>query len=257
VPASVVRIVQPHRLGVVRRLTAAWKWPPTHAGRVSCGATQNCGLDLILEHFPVGPLQCNCVIIGDENSREAIVIDPGDDADRIFEALKRHGLTVCALVATHAHIDHVGALASLKQLTGARALMHEADEPLYEHLAEQAGWLGVPPPDVTTLDGFLRHGDRLAYGRHALEVIHTPGHSPGSISFVLDERSPRVLCGDTLFAGSIGRTDLWGGSFPQIIESIRTKLLTLPDEAVVVPGHGPETTIGTERATNPFLVEEQ
>jgi len=208
---------------------------------------------LIVEHFPVGPLQCNCVIIGDETSKDAIVIDPGDEAERIFEALQRHGLTVRAVVATHAHIDHVGALAMLKQLTGAPAMIHEADVPLYEHLAEQAEWIGVPTPDVTALDRFLRDGDRLDVGRRALDVVHTPGHSPGSLSFILDEPSPLVFAGDTLFAGSIGRTDLWGGSFSEIMESIRRKLLTLPDQAIVLPGHGPRTTIGTERESNPFL----
>jgi glyoxylase-like metal-dependent hydrolase (beta-lactamase superfamily II) len=211
---------------------------------------------LIVEHFPVGPLQCNCVIIGDETTKDAVVVDPGDEAERIFAALQKHGLTVRAVVATHAHIDHVGALANLKQLTGAPAMIHEADVPLYEHLAEQAGWLGVRTPQVTTLDRYLRDGDRVAVGAHVLDVLHTPGHSPGSLSFIVDDRSPLVLAGDTLFAGSIGRTDLWGGSFAQIIDSIRHKLLTLPDEVVVVPGHGPRTTIGTERESNPFLTGE-
>ena len=209
---------------------------------------------MILEHFPVGPLQCNCVVIGDEASKDAIVIDPGDEAERIFEVLRRHNLKVRAIVATHAHIDHVGALASLKQLTGAPAMIHEADAPLYEHLAEQAMWIGIPAPSITTLDRFLVGDDRLDVGKHALDVLHTPGHSPGSVSFVLADASPVMLSGDTLFAGSIGRTDLWGGSFPQIIESIRAKLLTFPDEVVVVPGHGPRTTIGAERMHNPFLV---
>ena len=185
----------------------------------------------------------------------AIVVDPGDDVGRIIDALKRHGLKVKAIIATHAHIDHVGALASLKQLTGAPAMMHEGDVPLYEHLAQQAAWLGVPTPSTTTLDRLLVEGQRIDVGGRALQVVHTPGHSPGSVSFVVDENIPTVLSGDTLFAGSIGRTDLWGGSFPEIIESIRRKLLTFPDEVVVVPGHGPLTTIGAERATNPFLVE--
>ncbi len=211
---------------------------------------------MILEHFPVGPLQCNCVVIADEQTKQAIVVDPGDEVERIFDILKRHELTLRAIVATHAHIDHVGALASLKALTGAPAMIHEADAPLYEHLAEQAAWLGIAPPSTTTLDRFLQEGDRLAFGGRALDVLHTPGHSPGSVSFVLDEASPLVLSGDTLFAGSIGRTDLWGGSFTQIIESIRGKLLRFPDEVIVVPGHGPRTTIGAERESNPFLVEQ-
>ena len=210
---------------------------------------------LILEHFPVGPLQCNCIIIGDEQTKNAIVVDPGDDVSRIVDALGRHDLKVKAIIATHAHIDHVGGLASLKQLTGAPAMIHEGDVPLYEHLAEQAEWLGVPTPSTTTLDRFLVEDERLDVGGHALHVLHTPGHSPGSVSFVLDETTPTVFSGDTLFAGSIGRTDLWGGSFPEIIESIRRRLLTFPNDVVVIPGHGPLTTIGTERTTNPFLVE--
>jgi hydroxyacylglutathione hydrolase len=211
---------------------------------------------LILEHFPVGPLQCNCVIIGDEQTKNAIVVDPGDDVSRIVDALERHELKVKTIIATHAHIDHVGALASLKQLTGAPAMIHEGDVPLYEELAQQAAWLGVPVPSTTTLDRLLKEGEQFNVGRHTLRVLHTPGHSPGSVSFVVDEATPTLLSGDTLFAGSIGRTDLWGGSFPEIIDSIRRKLLTFPNEVVVVPGHGPLTTIGAERATNPFLVHQ-
>ena len=211
---------------------------------------------MIIEHFAVGPLQCNCVVIGDERTRQAIVIDPGDETARIADILERQSLKICAIVATHAHIDHVGALAALKQLSGAPAMIHEADVPLYEGMAEQAAWLGVPVPDTTTLDRYLANEQRLAVGGRSLEVVHTPGHSPGSVSFLIDERTPVVLSGDTLFAGSIGRTDLWGGSFDQIMSSIRTKLMRLPDDAIVIPGHGPRTTIGAERATNPFLVEQ-
>jgi hydroxyacylglutathione hydrolase len=210
---------------------------------------------LIIEHFAVGPLQCNCVVIGDERTRQAIVVDPGDEVERIFDILRRHELSVSAIVATHAHIDHVGALASLKQLTGAPAMIHEADVPLYEGLAEQAAWLGVPTPDTTALDSYLKENQRLAIGGSGLEVVHTPGHSPGSVSFMLDDANPIVLSGDTLFAGSIGRTDLWGGSFDEIMRSIRAKLLRLPDGTIVIPGHGPRTTIGAERASNPFLVQ--
>lgn len=225
-------------------------------GRAAHAATQTQSFTLILEQFPVGPLQCNCVIIGDEKTKHAIVVDPGDDVEHIFAILQHHSLIVKAIIATHAHIDHVGALAALKQLTGAPAMLHEGDVPLYEQLAEQAAWLGVPAPSTTSLDRFLKEDDRLEVGGRSLHVLHTPGHSPGSVSFVLDEAAPTVLSGDTLFAGSIGRTDLWGGSFKEIIDSIRYKLLTFPDEVVVVPGHGPRTTIGTERATNPFLVQQ-
>ena len=223
-------------------------------GRCACH-TNYFGSALILEHFPVGPLQCNCVIIGDEDTKHAIVVDPGDEVERIFDVLKRRNLKLRAIVATHAHIDHVGALAELKALTGAPAMIHEGDAPLYEHLAEQAEWLGVPVPSATDLDRFLQEDDGFEFGSYKLEVLHTPGHSPGSVSFVVEKTNPIVLSGDTLFAGSIGRTDLWGGSFPNIIDSIRRKLLTFPDEVIVVPGHGPETTIGTERTSNPFLID--
>jgi glyoxylase-like metal-dependent hydrolase (beta-lactamase superfamily II) len=210
---------------------------------------------VIIESFPVGALMCNCVIVGDEQSGEAIVIDPGDDVERIKELLDRHNFRVRAIVATHGHIDHVGGIARLKDLTGAPAMLHEADVPLYENIAVQAQWLGVPPPPTTQLDGHLRDAQGLDFGGQRLEVRHTPGHSPGSVSLVAPLDVPIVFAGDTLFAGSIGRTDLWGGSMDQILESIHTALLTMPDESVVLPGHGPRTTIGAERATNPFLGE--
>ena len=208
---------------------------------------------MIFEQFAVGPLQCNCVILGDEISRRAIVIDAGDECDRIYEVLQTHGLQLAAIVATHGHIDHVGALGQLKQRTGAPALLHEADVPLYEQLALQAQWLGIPVPPATELDRLLRDGDRIEFGKHALAVMHTPGHSPGSISLVLGDANPTVFSGDTLFAGSVGRTDLWGGSFEELLRSIQQRLLRLPENAIVVPGHGPRTSIGVERRTNPFL----
>lgn len=195
-------------------------------------------------------------MIGDERTGQAIVLDPGDEADRIFEILKKHRLEVAAIVATHAHIDHVGALASLKQLTGAPAMIHEGDVPLYEQMAMQAAWLGIPAPATTKLDRYLGEGDRLLIGSFELGVVHTPGHSPGSVSFVLGDKAPMIFSGDTLFAGSVGRTDLWGGSFTTLIDSIRSKLLVFPDDVVVMPGHGPRTTVGTERRSNPFLVHQ-
>jgi len=208
---------------------------------------------VIVETFPVGPLQCNCVVLGDEKTRQAIVIDPGDDVDRIYDVLQRHGLRLLLAVATHGHIDHVGALAELKQRTAAQAALHEADLPLYEHLPAQAAWLGVPAPPTTKIDRPLSGGERLAFGGHSLQVIHTPGHSPGSVSLVLDAAKPTVFSGDTLFAGSIGRTDLWGGSLPELLASIRRQLLVMDDDTLVIPGHGPQTSVGRERATNPFL----
>jgi hydroxyacylglutathione hydrolase len=209
---------------------------------------------MILETFTVGPLQCNCVILGDERSGSAIVVDPGDEVERIVAALQRRGLRAVAIVATHAHIDHVGALADLKKQTGAPARLHEADVPLYEELALQAQWLGIEPPSMTTIDAGLDESTGIAFGTSKLDVLHTPGHSPGSVSFILPSEVPMLLSGDSLFAGSIGRTDLWGGSFDELMSSIRKKLMTLPDETTVLPGHGPKTTIGEERRSNPFLI---
>ena len=223
---------------------------------------------LIHEILPVGWLQCNCSILGDPETREALVLDPGDEVERVLDVLKRHALSVKAIVSTHAHIDHVGGLQKLQQATGAPVLIHGDDLDLYRHLDEQAAWLGVPPPPSARIDQLLREGDTVRWGNYAAGVLHTPGHTPGSVSLYLpgpgaasasEERAANaagtssLFAGDTLFAGSIGRTDLWGGSMPDILRSIRSKLLVLPDQTIVYPGHGPVTTIGEERASNPFL----
>jgi glyoxylase-like metal-dependent hydrolase (beta-lactamase superfamily II) len=228
---------------------------------------------LIHEVLPVGMLQCNCHVLGDVETGEALVIDPGDEVERIEEILARHRLKVRAIVSTHAHIDHVGGLARLAQSTGAPVLMHAADLPLYENLEIQAAMLGMPTPQSTKVDDLLKEGDSVRWGRFAAQIFHTPGHSPGSITLFLpaeggtepakeravkhavdaNNEAPLLFAGDTLFAGSIGRTDLWGGSYAQIIDSIRDKLLVLPDTTIVLPGHGPATTIGEERESNPFL----
>jgi hydroxyacylglutathione hydrolase len=229
---------------------------------------------LIHEVIPVGMLQCNCSILGDPVTGEAIVVDPGDDVARILEILQRHRLKVRAIMSTHTHIDHVGGLAELHKLTGAPVLIHEADGELYKHLELQAQWLGVPTPSTMRIDDFVKEGDTLRWGRFAVRVLHTPGHTPGSISLVVEPGAAEamgagsskqaseeiqepglLLAGDTLFQRSIGRTDLWGGSLPQILKSIREKLLVLPEETVVFPGHGGTTTIGEERELNPFLKE--
>jgi hydroxyacylglutathione hydrolase len=218
---------------------------------------------MIHEVLPVGWLQCNCSILGDSETHEALVLDPGDEVDRILGLLARHSLTVRAIVSTHAHIDHVGGLHKLQQATGAPVLMHGDDLDLYRHLDVQAAWLGVPPPEMGRIDQILREGDTVRWGPFAASVLHTPGHTPGSVSLYLPPRSGnlqvvepdpgKLFAGDTLFAGSIGRTDLWGGSLPHILRSIREKLLPLPDETLVYPGHGSKTTIGEEGANNPFL----
>ena len=263
--------------------------------------------------IPVGMLQCNCSIIGDPLTREALVVDPGDEVTRILELLGRRRLTVKAIVSTHAHIDHVGGLSKLHQYTGAPVLMHRDDLPLYQAMEMQASFLGVLPPELTEVDQLLKEGDILRWGSLEAQVIHTPGHTPGSVSLYLPHdagkisvtdhdakggstanpgagngaakagpsddsskadvpspnscsevadsekpqiRVPQLLAGDTLFAGSIGRTDLWGGSMEEILDSLRGKLMQLPDATIVHPGHGPMTTIGRERETNPFLQPE-
>jgi hydroxyacylglutathione hydrolase len=218
---------------------------------------------LIHEVIPVGLLQCNCSILGDTATGEAIVVDPGDDVDRIVEVLQRHKLKARAIVSTHTHIDHVGGLAALHRATGAPVLIHEADLELYRGLDVQARWLRVPKPETANIDSFVKEGDTLRWGNYAARVLHTPGHTPGSISLVVEEQvpangksdwgAPSLLAGDTLFQSSIGRTDLWGGSLPDILRSIRKKLLVLPEATVVYPGHGATTTIGEERESNPFL----
>jgi hydroxyacylglutathione hydrolase len=273
-------------------------------GRTALNASTD---GLIHITIPVGMLQCNCSIIGDPATREALVIDPGDEVNRILDLLGRHKLIVKVIVSTHAHIDHVGGLSKLHQYTGAPVLMHRDDLPLYQAMDMQASFLGVMPPQLTDIDQLLKEGDVLRWGSFEAQVIHTPGHTPGSVSLylphdigkvvaartitsVIDEAgekiaiadllrktidpdntresmvpdesevilppAPQLFSGDTLFAGSIGRTDLWGGSMEQIMNSLRSKLMHLPDETMVYPGHGPATTIGDERHLNPFLQPE-
>ena len=232
---------------------------------------------LIHEIIPVGMLQCNCSILGDPETREAIVIDPGDEVERILAVIAKHKLKVMAIVSTHAHIDHVGGLKKLHDVTHAPVLMNEGDLDLYRAMDIQSQFLGVAPPPLAKIDDLLAEGDVVRWGGYEARVLHTPGHTPGSVSLYLpfvarkeeenrvapahstkksrgdDDFAPWLFAGDTLFAGSIGRTDLWGGSFPEIIRSIRTKLLALPSETIVFPGHGPTTTLAEERESNPFL----
>ena len=207
---------------------------------------------MIHEILPVGMLQCNCSIFGDETTKEAIVIDPGDDIGEIRKILDRHGLKVKAIVITHAHIDHIGGAAKMKALTGAPVYMNQDDQELYDTLDWQAQWLGMRNPERTSIDVTARDGDTLKLGQTDLHILHTPGHTQGSISVWIPAEN-KIAAGDTLFRDSIGRTDLPGGNYDQILSSIHEKLLALPDETVVIAGHGPETTIGRERDRNPFL----
>ena len=207
---------------------------------------------MILETFPVGLLQCNCTLLGDEATGEAMVIDPGDNIPQILARLAKHGLTLKQIVVTHAHIDHVGGALKLKQQTGAPILLNQQDLPLLEMMEMQAGWLGVQTPEVAPPDASAE--DYLVVGleNYPAQVLHTPGHTPGSICLHFAPQK-LLIAGDTLFAGSIGRTDLPGGDFKTIIRSIRDRLLPLPEDTRVIPGHGSITTIGQERESNPFL----
>ena len=207
---------------------------------------------MIHQILTVGPLGCNCSVLGDEISHEAIVVDPGAEIERILAVLARHSLHLVQILVTHAHIDHIAGAASLKALTGAPVLYHQADLPLLAMMDVQAGWLGIPTPDVAPPDDNLGHGSRFAVTGIAGEVLHTPGHTEGSVCLYLPDQS-LLLAGDTLFAGSIGRTDLPGGNTATLLRSIHSMLLVLPDSTRVLPGHGAATTIGDERATNPFL----
>jgi glyoxylase-like metal-dependent hydrolase (beta-lactamase superfamily II) len=208
---------------------------------------------MIHEILPVGPLQCNCSVVGDEESREALVIDPGDEIDEVLARVRRHGLTVKQIIITHAHIDHVGGAMKLKQATGAPILLNQNDTALLKMVDEQAAWVGMAPPGTVTIDADLADAATLRAGKLAATVIHTPGHTQGSVCLYF-ELEKKLIAGDTLFAGSIGRTDLPGGSFQKIMKSLHERVLALPDETLVVPGHGPLTTIGKERVSNPFLV---
>ncbi len=207
---------------------------------------------MIFERLVVGPLQCNCLILGCETNREALVVDPGDEAERILQVLDRHRLSLKAILHTHAHLDHVGASHRLQEITGATVAMHREDLFLHANLPMQAAFLGLDAPSPARIDHFLTDEEELKVGGLQARVVHTPGHTPGSLCFHLPGEREMLLTGDTLFAGSIGRTDLWGGSYEEILRSLK-RLLIYGDEIEVYPGHGSPTTIGRERHSNPFL----
>jgi glyoxylase-like metal-dependent hydrolase (beta-lactamase superfamily II) len=207
---------------------------------------------MIHEILPVGMLQCNCSIFGDEQTREGMVVDPGDDIDEVLAIVRKHGLTVKAIVITHAHIDHIGGAQKLKAATGAPVYMNPNDAELQAMMDVQAGWLGMRPPEQVEVDSDAKDGDRLTVGATEVHVLHTPGHTQGSICLWMPSEET-LVAGDTLFRDSIGRTDLPGGDGRQIVRSIHEKLWALPEATMVVPGHGPNTTIGREKQFNPFV----
>ena len=205
---------------------------------------------MAIQTFVVGPLQSNSYLVVDERARQAAVIDPGMESESVLEVVRHEGLRVESLIITHGHFDHVFSSAAFKAETGAQVIMHPDDVPLLLEMPETARFFGFKAPPPPQPDRLVREGDVIKVGDLALRVLETPGHTPGGISLCLDNA---VFVGDTLFAGSVGRTDLRGGSLDALLRSIRTRLLTLPDWTVVYPGHGAATSIGAERRDNPFL----
>jgi glyoxylase-like metal-dependent hydrolase (beta-lactamase superfamily II) len=205
---------------------------------------------MLIETLVVSPLAVNCYIVGDEETREAMVIDPGDNAREILDALRRGRLNVKAIVNTHAHFDHVGAVSQVREATGAPFMIHADEAPILAAASGSAALWGMYVPQPKPADRLLREGDEVRVGSIAFRVLHTPGHTPGGICLLHDKT---VFVGDTLFQGSIGRTDFPGGDYGTLMASIRGKLLPLPDETVVYSGHGAPTTIGEEKQFNPFV----
>jgi hydroxyacylglutathione hydrolase len=207
---------------------------------------------MILEMLTVGPFQENCYIVGDEESGAGVLVDPGDEAARIALAVEQTELEIQSIIVTHAHIDHVGAVGALVDEYACPVLMHTEAEPMLSHLPTQAMMMGLKFGKVPTVDRNIGDGEVLEVGALRLSSLYTPGHAPGHLSFY-DADEGFVLSGDAIFAGSIGRVDLPGGDMGLLMRSINEKLITLPDETRVYPGHGPQTTVGNERVSNPFL----
>ncbi len=208
---------------------------------------------MVLIRLIVGPLQVNCFILADEKTKDAVVIDPGDDAGDILKIIRERSFKVRYIVNTHGHFDHVGANKAVKDATGAELLIHEGDAPMLATAPRQSAAFGMFSASSPPADRHVKHGDVIAAGEVFLKVLHTPGHTPGGISLL---EHGIVFTGDALFAGSIGRTDLPGGDLTTLLRSIRANLMTLPDDTKVFSGHGPASTIGEERRENPFLNEE-
>ena len=206
-----------------------------------------------IQTIPVGPLQCNCSILLDEATGEALVIDPGDEPEKILQALEAMKARPVALLHTHAHFDHISGTRGVKEKTGAAIRLHPADQPLYDALPDQAAMFGIPAGEPLPIDAPIADGETISFGGHSVTAIHTPGHTPGSTCYLLSGERPALFAGDTLFRRSIGRTDLWGGDTDTILDSIRTRLYSLDENTPVVCGHGPGTTIGEEKRANPFV----
>ncbi len=205
---------------------------------------------MIIKKLEVGPIMANCFILGCDSTKEAVVIDPGDDADRILMELAKSELKVKYLINTHGHFDHVGANKKMKEVTGAQLAIHPDDEPMLNELSHSASMFGLSADNSPPADILLKDGDEISFGDITLKVIHTPGHSKGGVCLYT---KGHLFSGDTLFAGSIGRTDLPGGDYDTLISSIKQKLLAFDDDTIVYTGHGPETNIGNEKRSNPFL----
>lgn len=208
---------------------------------------------MIHKSFPVGMLQCNCSIVCCERTKQGILVDPGDEAERILAELKGMGVVIKYILHTHAHFDHIGATSAVRKNVEGLICLHPGDEWLYQNVPMQGKAFGMRLDAPTPVEKFLKDGETLTFGDHEVEVLHTPGHTPGSVCFQVSGAKKLVFSGDTLFRQGIGRTDLWGGSYSDIIKSIKERLFTLDGETEVIPGHGPKTAISTERESNPFF----
>jgi hydroxyacylglutathione hydrolase len=206
-----------------------------------------------IETLVVGPFQCNCRILKDKSSKEAVIIDPGDEPDVILRYVENQGLKIKGLIHTHAHLDHVMATAKVKDATGATIYLHEKDLPLYQNLKTQAQLFGFEADEPKPVDKFLEHEMTIEFGKTKLETIHTPGHSPGSCCFHFEGKESLLFTGDTLFLKSVGRTDLWGGNQEQLFRSIKNRIYTLDGDTTVLPGHGADSTVAFEKRNNPFV----